>query len=63
MVFTVRMQAHPDLNTAEHYTDDVNSLLAKFGPDGMAAMHYVGRARLLLAAGDTGEAKRYCGCS
>jgi hypothetical protein len=56
MVFTLRMQAHLDLGTADQFTDDVTALLARFGPGGLAPMYYAGPARLLLAAGDPGHA-------
>lgn len=57
MVFTVRMQAHLDLGTADQFTDDVITLLAELGPGGFTAMYYAGPARLLLAAGDAGHAR------
>ncbi len=52
MVFTVRMQAHLDLGTADRFTGDVSALQAAMGPDRVPAMYYAGPARLLLAAGD-----------
>ena len=57
MVFTVRMQAHLDRRTAGRYTDGVTALLKKMGPERLPEMYYAGPARLLLAAGDAGQAR------
>jgi hypothetical protein len=56
MAFTARMQAHLDRGTASEFADDVRALLTGFGPD-MPTMYYAAPARLLLAAGDGGQAR------
>jgi AAA ATPase domain len=56
MAFTARMQAHLDRGTAAQFADDVVALLTSIGPD-MPAMYRAAPARLLLAAGDTSQAR------
>jgi hypothetical protein len=56
MAFTARMQAHLDRGTAAQFADDVEALLTAVGPD-MPAMYYAAPARLLLEAGDAGQAR------
>jgi hypothetical protein len=56
MAFTARLQAHLDRGTAAEYAGEVKALLAQAGPD-LPAMYYAAPARLLLAAGDPGQAR------
>jgi hypothetical protein len=56
MAFTARMQAHLDRGTATQFAGDVEALVTAIGPD-MPAMYRAAPARLLLAAGDAGQAR------
>jgi hypothetical protein len=57
MVFTLRMQAHLDRGTPEHYEASVRAILARMGPAGVPVMYMAAPARLLLAAGDPAAAR------